>query len=417
MSLQEQKFDKILTIPTEFFQEPELKALIKANEEGKKEVICYDGFEPSGRMHIAQGLLRTINTNKLTECGFTFIFWVADWFAQLNLKLDGDLKKIRKAGELMIEIWKACGMDMTRVKFLWASEEINKRPDKYWSTVMDISSKFNLQRVLRCTQIMGRSDSDSLAASQVFYPIMQCADIFFLNVDICSLGLDQRKVNTMALEYCDKIKRKFKPIILSHVMLRGLDGSDKMSKSNPDNAIFMDDEPADVKRKIRKAFCEPQNIEVNPVLEYYKHIVFNMEKEISIMVQISTSTSTNTSTSSTESSTSSTESSTEPIASTETIASTVPTESSKASIKSTASASSETQKAIIYASYAALEADFAIGTLHPADLKPDLTKRINIYLSPVHKHFAENKDAADLLKTVKKFQAKMTEPNKEISTK
>ena len=29
----------------------------------------------------------------------------------------------------------------------------------------------------------------------------------------------------------------------------GLDGSDKMSKSNPDNAIFMDDTEQDVKEK------------------------------------------------------------------------------------------------------------------------------------------------------------------------
>lgn len=363
---EDKRFDSIMSIPTEFFQEPELLALLAASSSGKKEVICYDGFEPSGRMHIAQGLLRTINTNKLTNCGFTFIFWVADWFAQLNLKLDGDLKKIRKAGELMIEIWKACGMDMTRVKFLWASEEINKNPNKYWSTVMDISSKFNLNRVLRCTQIMGRDNTDNLAASQIFYPIMQCADIFFLNVDICSLGLDQRKVNTMALEYCDKIKKKFKPIILSHAMLRGLDGSDKMSKSNPDNAIFMDDEPADVKRKIKKAFCEPKNIEVNPILEYYKHIVFNLEPVITLVVS-----------------------------------KTLP------NVGSSTSSTSDTSTSInrvTYTCYNTLETDFTNGSLHPADLKPDLIDRINKYLAPVINHFRENKSAAELLNIVRRYR-------------
>ena len=28
------------------------------------------------------------------------------------------------------------------------------------------------------------------------------------NVDICSLGVDQEKVNMLAIEYCDKIKHK-----------------------------------------------------------------------------------------------------------------------------------------------------------------------------------------------------------------
>ena len=62
-------------------------------------------------------------------------------------------------------------------------------------------------------QIMGRSESDDLAASRIFYPVMQCADIFFLGADICQLGMDQRKVNMLAREYCDDIKRKNKPII------------------------------------------------------------------------------------------------------------------------------------------------------------------------------------------------------------
>jgi len=41
-------------------------------------------------------------------------------------------------------------------------------------------------------------------------------------------------------------------------MLMGLkEGQEKMSKSDPDSAIFMEDEASDVKRKIKKAFCPP----------------------------------------------------------------------------------------------------------------------------------------------------------------
>lgn len=248
----------------------------------KKEIIAYDGFEPSGRMHLAQGLLRAHNVNKFVRAGVKFKFWIADWFALMNLKLGGDLKKIQKAGQDMIEIWKKCGMEIDAVnengekmvEFIWSSEEINKRSDEYWKLVLDIGTKFNLHRVKKCTQIMGREESDDLAASQIFYPIMQCADIFFLKVDIASLGIDQRKVNMLALEYCDKIKRKNKPIIISHHMLMGLDGSSKMSKSNPDNAIFMDDTPSDIKRKINKAFCEEGNIEKNPLLDWIEHLIF-----------------------------------------------------------------------------------------------------------------------------------------------
>jgi tyrosyl-tRNA synthetase len=85
---------------------------------------------------------------------------------------------------------------------------------------------------------------------------MQCTDVFFLKADICQLGVDQRKVNMLAREYCDASGRKHKPIILSHHMLYGLKaGQEKMSKSDPDSAIFMEDAPEDVARKIQNAYC------------------------------------------------------------------------------------------------------------------------------------------------------------------
>lgn len=332
----EQRVNLIASIGEEIIGQEAIKRLL-AN---KKDVYAYDGFEPSGRMHLAQGIMRAHNVNKFLDAGVKFKFWVADWFALMNLKLGGDLKKIQKAGKDMIEVWKACGMKTDAldeegkpmIEFIWSSEEITKRSDEYWKLVLDIGTKFGLNRIKKCTQIMGKKeerdqkealnvlkkefrvlsnnirdnmygpedldkeltkfhykleelsapDVQELACSQVFYPVMQCADIFFLGIDICSLGMDQRKVNSLAIEYCDKIKRKNKPIIISHHMVMGLDGSDKMSKSNPDNAIFMDDNVSEVKRKITKAFCEPKNIEKNPLLDWAKHIIFPITKKMII---------------------------------------------------------------------------------------------------------------------------------------
>ena len=114
----------------------------------KDHPIVYDGFEPSGRMHIAQGVLRAINVNKLTSTGCVFKFWVADWFAQLNNKMDGDLNKIKTVGLYMIEIWKAIGMNMQNVQFLWASDEINAHAEEYWTRVMDIARYSTIYCVL-----------------------------------------------------------------------------------------------------------------------------------------------------------------------------------------------------------------------------------------------------------------------------
>ena len=50
----------------------------------------------------------------------------------LNEKMGGDLEKIRIVGQYFVEVWKAAGMKMDNVKFLWASEEINSKPEEYW---------------------------------------------------------------------------------------------------------------------------------------------------------------------------------------------------------------------------------------------------------------------------------------------
>jgi len=251
----------------------------------------------------------------------------------------------------MIEVWKACGMDMTNVQFLWSSEEINKRSNEYWLKVLDIGRRFKLPRVKRCSQIMGREDSDDLYAAQIFYPCMQCADIFFLKADICQLGVDQRKVNMLAREYCEEVRIKFKPIILSHHMIMGLlEGQTKMSKSNPDSAIFMEDNEADVNRKIKQAFCPPKIVEGNPCLDYLKHIVFEKFQEVHV------------------------------------------------------ERTPENGGDKTYTSYNELEADYVSGLLHPGDVKPALTKALNSIIEPVRKHFQTDPTAKQLLTTIKGYK-------------
>ena len=244
---------------------------------------------------------------------------------------------------------------MEKVEFLWSSEEILRRADEYWSLVFDIARKNSLTRVMRCTQIMGRSESDDLSAAQIFYPVMQCADIFFLNADICQLGMDQRKVNMLAREYCTENKKKFKPIVLSHHMMMGLvEGQEKMSKSNPDSAVFMEDSEADVNLKIKKAFCPIGTAEKNPVMDYYKYIIFESDyvtKPGHLLIERSPENGGN----------------------------------------------------VYFKDYATFEADYVAEKLHPKDIKTALAKALNALIQPVRDHFQHNEVAKGLLEKVRSF--------------
>ncbi len=347
------RLELISSVGEEIITEGELAALL----EEKKNPVAYDGFEPSGQIHIAQGLLRAISINKLTEAGCTFYLLVADWHALANNKMGGDLDAIRNVGKYFIEVWKACGLE--GVKFIWASDLV--QDDAYWMKVMRIAMNSTVKRITRCSQIMGRKESETLSAAQILYPCMQAADIFHLKVDICQLGMDQRKVNMLAREIGEKLGY-WKPVAVHHHMLMGLGipaaaGAEsavertielKMSKSKPDSAIFMTDTPEDVNRKINKAYCPERQVRENPVLEYARYLVFERLKSLDI------------------------------------------------------DRPAKFGGPVSFRSYGELESAYIKGELHPADLKKGVAEAVNTMLNPVRKHFLTNTKAAELQEFVLK---------------
>jgi len=349
------RLDLIKQVGEEIITEEDLSALLKENPHP----IAYDGFEPSGNIHIAQGILRAINISKMMDAGCKFKIIIADWHAWANNKLGGNLDNIQTAGKYFMEVWKAAGVDMSKIEVIWASDLV--KDDKYWAKVMQVARNNTVKRIVRCSQIMGRSEKDSLQASQILYPCMQAADIFHLDVDICQLGMDQRKVNMLAREVAQKLGYK-KPVAVHHHMLMGLSqppktdlsGAErgielKMSKSKPDTAIFMTDSKEDIKRKLNKAYCPEGIIEENPILEYCRYIIFEKIKVLKI------------------------------------------------------ERPEKWGGNLEYNSYQELETAFENKKLHPMDLKTAVAIEIDKLLEPVRKHFESGK-AKELFEQVKNFQ-------------
>ena len=276
LSVEERK-NLLLSIAEDAQGVEKLDEFLKTHEHFR----AYNGFEPSGRMHIAQALITAINTNAITKAGGTMVLYIADIFAKLNHKMGGDEAKIHDVGLYFIEVFKACGMDLEHVQFIWSTEFIKQHINEYFSLVNSISEFATLNRMKRTVQIMGRKEGDNLSLSQLIYPCMQATDVFLLEVDFCQLGIDQRKVNMLAIEYANSIK-KTPPMILSHHMLMGLKGKAvKMSKSDPEGAIFIEDTREDVERKVGKAVCPPEPLD-NPLFEYLKYIIMRKFPEVTI---------------------------------------------------------------------------------------------------------------------------------------
>jgi tyrosyl-tRNA synthetase len=339
----------------EIVTEEELTKLFEKNPHP----IAYDGFEPSGIAPIHFGLLRATNLKNMLKAGIKFKLYLADYFAFINNKLGGDLKNIRTAGEYFIEVWKACGVDMKKVEIVWAKDIMNGMD--YWDKTLKIAREISLERNLRAITIMGRKEGEKLSMGQLFYPPMQVTDIFHMDVDICQLGMDQRRANMLARDIADKLKWK-KPVAVHHHILLGLQGlqkkatdeetimASKMSKSDPKSCIYMHDSHEEIKQKINNAFCPPEQEEGNPLLEYCKYIIFKEVKSMKI------------------------------------------------------ERPEKFGGNVEFKNYEELRDAYLKGELHPSDLKKGVADELNKLIKPVREYFEKNKRAKELYETVKKFQ-------------
>ncbi|CAB3244697.1 unnamed protein product [Arctia plantaginis] len=112
--------------------------------------------------------------------------------------------------------------------------------------------------------------------SGLLYPGLQALDEEYLKVDAQFGGVDQRKIFTMAEKYLPQLGYA-KRVHLMNPMVPGLTGG-KMSASEEDSKIDLLDNPANVKKKLKKAFCEPGNITENGILSFTKFVVFPLMK-------------------------------------------------------------------------------------------------------------------------------------------
>ncbi|MDO8428532.1 MAG: tyrosine--tRNA ligase [Candidatus Diapherotrites archaeon] len=351
----QKRLELIKQVGEEIVTEEELIQLLNQ----KKSFIAYDGFEPSGFAHLPFAIYRAINIQKMVEAGAVFKLWIADYHAMANNKFEGNLEMIQTCGNYFIEVWKAAGVpveDKKKIQIEWASQKMDSLD--YWHRVLEVGRNITLPRLTRALSIMGRKESENLHAAQLYYPCMQVADIFELDVDICQLGLDQRRANILAREVADKTGWK-KPVAVHHHMLHSLQGvkeadplESKMSKSKPESAIFVHDSVEVIQQKINKAYCPEKITENNPVLDYCKHMVFEKFSEMKIQRP------------------------------------------------EKFGGNLEIQ------SYLELEILFREGKLHPMDLKKSTGFYLNELIQPIREHFEKNKKAKELYE--KLLQAKVT---------
>ena len=259
---------------------------------GDNQIVAYIGLEPSGTAHLGWLILADTIRNMLNE-GVNVIILLADWHAWVNDKFDRDMDKIGLAGEYMTEVFRVMlgspneGKGPGQIRFVKASEIMDS--GKYWERVLRCSKNMSLSRVRRTFSIMGRDkDSSDHDLAAFYYPALQAADIFELEIDIAFGGMDQRKAHMYMREAADKYGWT-KATCIHTPMLPGLRSPSgrmesfdyKMSKSDPNNAILLHDDQGEIHKKMKGAFLEVGNPE-SPVFEIARHVLLPIEGKINV---------------------------------------------------------------------------------------------------------------------------------------
>ena len=260
----------------------------------------YIGYEISGKVHLGSGLVAMGKVRDFLAAGVSCSVLLADWHTWINDKLGGDRDVIRRIAtgyftEAMRASLLCVGADPSRLRFVLGTDLYAAEPD-YWATVLDVSRHTTLARMLRSISIMGREQSDSVDFAKLVYPAMQAADIFAQGVNLAHSGTEQRKAHVIARDVATRIRthqlldsngRVIKPAAVHHSLLLGLrkppvwplpedvdPATLKMSKSDPQSAVFVHDSPDSIRRSVARAFCPPEETRFNPVLDWFEKLVF-----------------------------------------------------------------------------------------------------------------------------------------------
>ena len=240
--------------------EDELTTLLKE----KQNPVAYCGYEVSGPVHI--GTMVAINKQiDFQNAGLRVKVLLADLHTYLNRKGDEDFI------EGMVEYWKNCFIALgLKAEFIQGTSFQFDRG--YLQDVLDVGLSTTLKRARRSMQEIAR-DLEHAMVSQMIYPLMQVVDIKALGVDIAHGGIEQRKIHMLARELLPEIGYK-KPVCIHTPLLCSLRGpGTKMSSSNPDSMIKVDEKPESIRKKIKESFC-PVDVEGNPILDICRYLVF-----------------------------------------------------------------------------------------------------------------------------------------------
>lgn len=241
--------------------------MIKQN----RPLVIYWGTATTGRPHCGY-FVPMMKIAHFLRAGCRVKILLADVHGFMdNLKAPIELVKFRAEYYKFIiqSLLKAVGVSLEKLEFILGSS-------------YQLSADYTMD-LFRLSTIVTEHDAkkagaevvkqvDNATLSGLIYPLMQSLDEQHLGVDAQFGGVDQRKIFTLAQESLPKVGYKPRAHLMNP-MVPGLAGG-KMSASDPDSKIDILDTADAVKKKVRKAFAAPGEIEGNGIISFVEYVLF-----------------------------------------------------------------------------------------------------------------------------------------------
>lgn len=296
-----------------------------------RDLKIYWGTATTGKPHIGYFVAMSKVADFLAAgCEVTILF--ADLHAYLdNMKAPWELLKLRTEyyEHIIKGMLESIGVPLEKLKFVRGSE-------------YQLSKEYTLD-AYRLSSIVTQHDAKKAGAevvkqvdhpllSGLIYPGLQALDEQYLGCDAQFGGVDQRKIFTFAEKFLPQLGYA-KRAHLMNPMVPGLQGP-KMSSSEEDSKVDLLDSSSALKKKLKKAFCEPGNIKDNGILSFCKYVVYPVVlKDEGFLIERAEDNGGN----------------------------------------------------VTYATFEDLEKSFGEEKIHPADLKASVEKYLNKLLDPIRK--------------------------------
>lgn len=242
----------------------------------RKDVVL-TGDRPTGKLHLGHFIGSMQNRVKLQNQYDHCFYMVADIQA-LTDNSDNPEKVRKNVYEVVLDNL-AVGLSPEKTTYFFQSQI----PEIAELTVLFLNF-VTLARLKRNPTVKDEMKQkrfrENVPVGFLTYPVSQAADILFCDSNIIPVGEDQlpviEQVNEIVAKFNStygKTFRKVKPVLSQTPRLVGIDGNTKASKSLG-NAIYLDDSPEEIKRKVMMMYTDPDHIHINDPGKIEGNVVF-----------------------------------------------------------------------------------------------------------------------------------------------